>query len=63
MRLLMFWSNLMLEMLTDEVLEKIAKSIPPNWYDSTKVDKIISHLKIVRKNIEQFRIGLLEVLA
>lgn len=52
-----------LSTLSEPLLQDLAQSIPNDWQDASKSDKIILHLVRVCENISLFKHGLLEVLA
>ena len=51
------------ETISSNYLSQLVSEIPENWRNPEKVDKIVSHLMVVRENISRFERGLLEALA
>lgn len=49
--------------LPDEYMESVMQALPTEWYNEMYAEKIITHINLIRSNIELFQKGLLEVFA
>ncbi len=49
--------------MPDEYMENVMQALPSEWYNERYAEKIIAHISLIRRNIERFHKGLLEVFA